>query len=161
MYILKKVDQQNLLRRFIRTGTLEGGWTWVYRDPSDNSEWILFRRHGERQGGGWPVLRTNPVPEQLADWMKQCFSSGNEDDIKGLAWELSSDFERWPRILDWLEANSAIYSKLQIGLFVKNLEVLQVCNKRSIIGKFPMEIDEDYHFFLTLAQRAGKLTETA
>jgi len=161
MYILKEEDQENLLRRFVLTGTLEDGWTWVYRDPADNSKWILFHHHGERQGGGWPVLRTNPVPEQLADWMMQCFTSGNEDDIKGLAWELSNNFERWPKILDWLEANSAIYSKSQIELFVNNLEVLHVWNKRPIIGKYPQEIDEDYHFFLTLAQRAGKLIETA
>jgi hypothetical protein len=75
--------------------------------------------------------------------------------------ELSNDFERWPKILDWLEANPAIYSKSQIGLFVNNLEVLHNWNRRSIIGKSPPEFDEDYRLFLTLAQRAEKLTETA
>ncbi len=161
MYVLKETDQQNLLQQFVLTGTLDGAWTWVYRDPTDNAEWILFLHHSERQGGGRPVLRTNPVPEQLPIWMMLCFSSGNEDDIRGLAWELSNDFECWPKILDWLEADSAIYSKSQIGLFVKNFEVLNVWNRRPINGKSPQEIDEDYHFFLTLAQRAGKLTETA
>ena len=161
MYILKEADQRKLFSQFIRTGTFEGGWTWLYTNPTDNSEWILFHHHSERQGGGWPVFRTNPVPEQLADWMTQCFSSGNEDDINGLAWELSNDFERWPKILDWLEATSAIYSKSQIGLFVKNLGVLHVWNQHPIVGKCPHEIDNNYNFFLTLAQRAEKLTETA
>jgi hypothetical protein len=77
VYILNMVDQQNLIRRFVLTGTLDGGWTQIFKDPTDNSEWMLFHHHGEWQGGGYPALRTNPVPEQLADWMMQCFPSGN------------------------------------------------------------------------------------
>jgi hypothetical protein len=161
MYIVKDVDQRLLLQKLVPTKLLDGGWTQVFSDPDANSEWILFRHHSERQGGGQPVLRKNPVPEQLSEWMTLCLSSGNEDDILGLAWELSRDFEHWPDVLDWLEKNSATLSILHIRLFLNNLEILHVTNRRSIIGKNASEIEDDYSYFSNLARRAGKLIGAA
>ena len=161
MYNLKSVDQQKLLQHLVPTHTLDGGWTQIFTDPANDSEWILFRHHSERQGGGDPVLRKNPVPEKISDWMMLCFSSGNEDDVLGLAWELSERFEHWQIVLDWLEENSAAFSKSQIRLFLNNLEVLHVWNRRPIIGKSAQEIDEDYHSYLNLAQRAGRIINAA
>jgi hypothetical protein len=72
MYIVKDDDQRLLLQKLVPTKLLDGGWTQVLSDPDTNSEWILFRHHSERQGGGQPVLRKNPVPEQLSEWMTLC-----------------------------------------------------------------------------------------
>jgi hypothetical protein len=157
MYILKQVEQKVLLKRLILTDTLDGGWTRIFIDPISNVGWFLFFHHPEMQGGGLPVLRENPPPKQLSDWLRVCFLSSNDDDIRGLAWELSSEYEQWPDILDWLVANFATISAMQTKLFIENLEILHTRNRRPIVGKTVEEIDKDYRFFMSLAQRARGL----
>jgi hypothetical protein len=112
-------------------------------------------------GGGMPVLREDPPPSTLPDWLATCFSSGNEDDIRGLGWELSTDFEKWPAILDWLEANSFKLSSSQVTLFIECLEILHPINRRTIVGKTFAEIEGDYHFFKFMAQRAKRILKVA
>src|SRR5689334_7805894 len=106
MYILKQTDQEKLRQRLIFIEKLDGGWTQIFRDPDTQTEWLLFHHHGELQGGGYPVMREHPAPEQLSDWLSKCFSSNDEDDTIGLAWEWSGDYEKWSQILDWLEVNA-------------------------------------------------------
>ena len=157
MYILKPTDQEKLRQHLILIEKLNGGWTQIFKDPDTNTKWLLFRHHSELQGGGYPVMREHPAPENLADWLSKCFSSNDEDDVTGLAWELSGDFEQWSQILDWLEANAAVVSKSHVRLFLNNLEVLHVMNRRPIVGKHSQEIEQDYQYFSTLAQRAGSI----
>ncbi len=157
MYILKQTDQEKLRQRLILIETLDGGWKQIFKDPNTHTKWLLFRHHGELQGGGYPVMREHPAPEHLSDWLLKGFSSNNEDDVIGLAWELSGDYEQWSQILDWLEASSAVLSRSQVTLFLNNLDILHVINRRSIIGKNSQEIEQDYRYFLNLAQRAGNI----
>jgi hypothetical protein len=161
MYVLKPSEQEKLLQRLVLIENLEGGWGAVYNDPSTNTRWLLFPHHSEMQGGGLPILREDPPPSTLPDWLAVCFSSGNEDDIRGLGWELSRDFEEWPAILDWLEANSAMLSPDHVSLFVESLEILHPINRRSIVSKTITEVEEDYHFFEHLAQRAKCISKAA
>jgi len=157
MYILNQDEQHKLLERLILIETLNGGWTKLYIDSNNNTKWLLFYHHGEIQGGGFPVLRENPPPNELTSWLRQCFSSGQDDDIRGLAWELSKEYEKWTDVLDWLENNSATLSTSHLKLFVNNLEILHVMNRRPIIGKITKDIELDYEFFISLTKRAKRL----
>jgi hypothetical protein len=157
MYILKQADQEKLRQNLIPVETRDGGWTQIFRDSNSNTEWLLFRHHGELQGGGYPVMREHPAPEHLNDWLLRCFSSNDEDDVIGLACELSGDYEKWSQILDRLELNASVLSKSQVRLFLNNLEVFNVMNRRSIVGKNAPEIEQDYQYFLNLAQRADNI----
>ena len=40
-----------------KLGTREGGWTTLYRDPTDGRYWEHTYPHGEWHGGGPPQLR--------------------------------------------------------------------------------------------------------
>ena len=159
MYILKHTEQKKLLEQLVLTDELDDGWTKKFIDPTTDTEWILYHYHNEMQGGGHKIMRENSVPEKLADWMNLCFSSGDEDDIIGLAWDLSIEHDRWPDILDWLETNSVDFSKPKVSLFLNNLEILHVVNRRPIVGKDAQTIEMDYLHFQQLAQRAENLME--
>lgn len=157
MYILNPSEQEKRLQRLILIESLDCGWSAAYEEPSTRNRWLLFRHHGEMHGGGLPVLREDPPPSTLPDWLAACFATGNQDDIRGLGWELSRDFEQWPAVLDWLEDNSAKLQPSQVKLFIESLEILHPDNRRSIVGKTFAEVEADYHFFVDLAQRAIRI----
>jgi hypothetical protein len=159
MYILKPTDQEKLRQRLVLVETRDGGWTQIFRDLDTQTEWLLFRHHGELQGGGYPVMRELTTSETLADLLSKCLSSSDEDDVIGLAWELSTDYEKWSQVLDWLEVHATVLSKRAVRLFLNNLQVLHVMNRRSVIGKKPQEIEQDYQHFRHLAQRAGNIIQ--
>lgn len=161
MYILDHDQQEALLRQLVLIEHRDGGWSATYNDPSTKKTWILFRHHGESHGGGMRVLREEPPPKLLSDWLTMCFSSGNSDDVRGLAWELSGGYDQWEGILDWLEARPVVISPGHLKLFIDNLEILPPRNRRSVVGKTIQEIDKDYDFFKGLSKRAKLLSETA
>jgi len=158
MYIISAIEQEKLLKHLVLVEKRDGGWSAIYKDPTTNTRWFLFRHHSEMHGGGLPILREDPPPPTLQDWLTMCFSSGRDDDIRGLGWELSKDFERWPIILDWLETNKTILSSEQISLFFKCLEIFHIMNRRAIVGKSSHKIDEDYQFFKQLTERARHIS---
>ncbi len=157
MYILDSHRLRNVRRNLERVDARDGGWTEIYRDSSSGQRWVLLHHHGEVQGGGIPFLRMDPPPAELSDWMSACFGTGLEDDAKGLAWELSTQCEQWPAALAWLEAHAYEVNARLVRLFLEQLEILHVRNRRPLLGKSRAEVEGDYAHFVALAQRARDL----
>jgi hypothetical protein len=51
-----RIIQHLIADHFVRAGSREGGWTALFRDPTDGSLWELTYPHSERHGGGPPTL---------------------------------------------------------------------------------------------------------
>jgi len=157
MYIVNADRQKQMLDRLIEVGAAENGWHTAYQLAESGQRFVRFFHHPESLGGGQPVLRTDPVPNNLAAWLHECFESPDRDDVVGLAWELSRAFEMWPAVLDWLETRSSVIGSDAARLFLTQLEILAPGNRRSILGKHLSEIDRDYAHFNALADRARRL----
>lgn len=154
MYILNADRQKHMLGRLIKVDATDDGWRTAYQHAETGQRWIRFFHHPESHGGGLTVLRTDPVPSDLASWLEECFDSPDPDDIRGLAWELSRAFEHWPAILDWLESRRSLISPDAVRLFLTHLEILAPGNRRSILGRHVSEIDRDTAHFTALTIRA-------
>ncbi len=161
MYVLKLEDQVQILQGLTLSETTDGGWTRTYRDPLTGEIWLLYHVHSETQGGGSPVLRKEPLPERLSDRLSMAFASGREDDIVGLAWDLSPEYESWPEVLEWLELKHGSLAKDAVASFIRSLSVLVAANRRPTLGKHYVEVIADYNHFLELAERARKLISAA
>lgn len=157
MYVLNADRQHHVLRRLTPLDGAQENWHAVFTDPKSGQRWVRFFHHSEAHGGAWPVLRTDPPPTQLAAWLAVCFRSGDSEDVLGLAWELSRDYELWPQVLAWLEAERQTIDAEAIRLFIKHLEILPSLNRRPTLGKDLTAIDEDHRHFVELSARARNL----
>jgi hypothetical protein len=161
VYVLKREDQEEILQRLTLTEVTDDGWTRKYRHPLTGEIWSLYYVYGELQGGGFPVLRKEPLPERLSDRLSTAFASGREDDVVGLAWDLSSEHEKWSEVLDWLEAKRGSLSTEAVASFIRCLSVLMPINRRPTLGKHYVEVVADHNHFLGLAERARRLIGVA
>ncbi len=161
MYILKHEEQEKILQKLSLIEVTEGGWTRRYRDPLTGETWTLYYVHSEMHGGGFPVLRKESLPESLLDRLSIAFASNREEDVVGLALDLSSEHERWPEVLDWLEKRRQNLSTEAVDLFVRCLTVMMPLNRRPVLGKPYEEVEADYSHFLRLAERAKGLVSGA
>ena len=157
MYILGKEKQQKVLKVLEFVSKSEGGWGQRYRDPLSGQEWISFQAHSEYHGGGIRVLRHDPPPAVIDNWLDLCFGSDSEDDFRGLGLELSNQFESWLQVIEWLEGNCSQFPQERVIGFIKQLGVLHPMNHRDPLRKSPIEVEADYHHFVELANRANYL----
>ena len=161
LYILDHEEQQKTLQKLSLIEATEGGWTRKYCDPLTGDIWVLYYVRSEMHGGGFPVLRKGSLPENLSDRLSMAFASNREEDVIGLAWDLSSEYERWPEVLDWLEENSESLSTKAVGLFIRCLTVMMPLNRCTTLNKPYEEVEADYTHFLRLAERAKRLVSGA
>ena len=133
----------------------------AFVDPESGQRWVRFFHHSEAHGGGWPVLRHDPPPTELPEWLAACFRSGDSEDVLGLAWEMSRDPELWPQILEWLESQRHAIDPETVRLFIKHLEILPTLNRRPTTGKHLSVIDADHRHFIELSARARNLIGSA
>ena len=159
MYILNQREQEKLVHDFVLLETLDGGWSRKYRNPRTNEHWLeFFISVGQ---GGITILRNEPPPADIAEWLEQSFSSNRQDDVIGLALELSEKYETWSEVVDYLEANKNRFSFEQINTFIERLTILHPINRKPIMDKHYTEIEKDYQFFYTLSERAKHLLNPA
>jgi hypothetical protein len=161
MYVLKREDQDAILQELTLIEITGEGWIRRHRHPLTGETWLLYYVRGEQQGGGFPVLREEALDEGLYDRLSMAFAGGREDDVAGLAWDLSSEYEKWPEVLYWLESNHGELPIDTVGLFICSLSVLTPMNRRPTLGKEYNEVMADYDHFLKLAERARRLSDTA
>ena len=126
-------------------------------EPETNQHWLLFYPQAEYQGRGPGVLRTDPPPDELNDWLSKCLLSGESDDAAEMAMEFNSRHEDWPQILTWLEQNAEMIAPESLDTFIKLLGTLNPMNREETLGKRYREITKDHQHFKDLAERAGDL----
>ena len=159
MYILNQQEREKLVRELVLLETLDGGWSRKYRNPETNENWLeFFISLGQ---GGITVLRNDPPPADISEWLEQSFSSNRQDDVIGLALELSEKYETWSEVIDYLEANKNRFSSEQINTFIERLTILHPINRRPTMNKHITEVERDYQFFCTLSERAKHLQNPA
>ena len=159
MYILNSSEQKEAIHNLVLTETLDGGWSRKYRNPGTNENWLEFYvSHGH---GGVTILRNDPPPANIAEWLEESFRSNRQDDIVGLALELSEKYETWSEVIDYLEANKNRFLSEQINTFIERLTILHPVNRRPTMNKHITEVERDYQFFCTLSERAKHLQNPA
>ncbi|HJU72500.1 MAG TPA: hypothetical protein VJ717_02055 [Gemmatimonadaceae bacterium] len=148
MYVLNADRQHRALRGLRPLDGSPDDWHMAFVDPESGQRWVRFFHRSEARGGGWPVLRHDPPPAELPEWLAACFRSGDSEDVLGLAWEMSHDPERWPQIVEWLETQRQFIDAETLRLFIKHLEILPTLGKHTSAN--------DRHF-IELGSRARKL----
>ena len=161
IYILNQHEQQKLIDTLQLVGKLEGGWRLQYLDPSSQQNWVLFYPYSKHHGGGFPVLRTDPPPDSLNEWLSYCLVSDREDDVKGIALEFKDRYDLWSQLLDWIESNLSMIPPDNLRSFLSTLTILNSRNRKDILGKHYLEIQKDHDYFIQLSERAKRLIGSA
>ncbi len=158
VYVLDRDKQMQFIERLSFVESTEGGWVRHFIDKETGQKWVLFHAHAEAQGGGLCILRTDPPPSSLAEWLVDSFFSRRRDDVRGIALEFSSRPEDWEEVIEWLEANQERLDKDEIAECLRTLGILHPVNRRDVIGKPYSEVSRDYRHYQDLAERAARLT---
>ena len=159
MYILDASEQAELIRGLVLIETLDEGWSRIYRNPVTGEKWLqTFVSSGH---GGATILRNDPSPTTITEWLEMNFSSNRQDDVVGLALELSEKYETWADVVEYLEANQARLDADKIAIFLERMNVLNPSNRRSSLNKHYTEVEKDYQYFRDLSERARRLLNTA
>ena len=139
--------------------TLDEGWSRRYQDPRTNESWLeAFISIGH---SGVTILRKDPPPENVAEWIEKSFSSNRQEDAVGLALELSGKHETWNEVVEYLEANKGQFAFDKVDTFIKQLTILNPVNRRPVMNKHYTEVEKDYEFFRDLSERARRLLNLA
>jgi hypothetical protein len=157
IYILDQQEQQKLIDALHLVEKLEGGWRLQYLDPASQQSWVLFYAYPEDHGGGFPILRTDPPPVSLNEWLGDCLVSDREDDVKGIALEFRDRYDLWSQVLDWIESNLSMIPADNLLSFLSTLTILNPRNRMDILGKHYSEIQKDHDHFVRLLERAKNL----
>ncbi len=159
MYILSPSEREEFIRGLVLTETLDDGWSRKYRNPVTGEDWLeIFVSIGH---GGVTILRNDPPPTNVAQWIETCFRSNRQDDVIGLALELSEKYETWAEVIGYLEVNKEKFEAEKIAAFIEQLTVLHSVNRRPTLNKHYTEVDKDYHYFYDLSERAKHLLNPA
>jgi len=155
MYILDSSKQAELISNLVLIETLDSGWSKRYQNPITGEKWLKFFVGAGH--GNFPILRNDPPPSDIAEWMEECFSSSDQDNVIGLALELSQKYETWGDVIGYLETNRGRFEAEKIARFIERLTVLSPINRRSTLNKHYTEIEKDAQYFRDLAERARRL----
>jgi len=154
MYILGIKKQDEVLETLEFFTSSDEGWVRYYRAPNTEQEWIMFYPQPESHGGGIRLLRKDPPPDDINDWIEYCFKSENPDDVNGLGLELSRKQDLWPDVINWLEVNYSNIEKERLVRFIELLGITIPMNRKNTIGIPFSEVEKDYQHLVDLSLRA-------
>ena len=152
-----------MIRTLRKKATSKDGWSHFYE--SEGHQWVLTHYHPESHGGGIPVLKKLPLLDvnQLIDL---ALTSTNKDDIIGASLELAEREryygEDFREIL--MEKLSTIdvpklsaFERERLILIIKNSELTDSTNRRSVDGKHWTDIQKDAEYFQHTSRQATEI----
>ena len=161
IYVLDPEEQAELLARLTPTDQYDHQWSCRYVDGETGQHWLAYFPEGALHTVGKRVLRLDPAPEPLAELLRACMTSVRLDDAVGLGIDLREEFEAWPEVIGWLEANRSLVLPAQMEAFLRRLSILMPVNHRPTLGKDAYQIEADHWHFQSLARRAQSLLDNA
>ena len=144
------------------------GWGTKYYNPIDNSNWILVKLETEYHGGSYPVLIKEPEPNQ-SELIEIALSTSDINVVATSASllmynerDLKKEFRK--ELIERLEShnnqlNSFEYERIKT--IIEDSGLYDSTNLKPIIGKSAVEVNEDYLFYKSIAERAKKIITTA
>ena len=123
MYVLDHKRQISLIREMIQLRKDNEKWEAYYHHPSTNVMWKSYFPKANDHDRGPKILRTEPVPVQLEEWLESCLIDADPEDARGLGIELSITPQNWDQLMEIIEANYRQYSRKQLSLFLACLGI--------------------------------------
>src|SRR5699024_7892376 len=114
MYVLDHNQQITLIREMIQLRKDSEKWEAYYHHPTTNVMWKSYFPKANDRNRGPKVLRTEPVPEQLEEWLDNCLIDAGLEDAQGLGIELSVNPQIWAQLMEIIEANYRQYNRKQL-----------------------------------------------
>lgn len=141
MYVLDYDRQVSLIRQMTQLRKDNENWVVYYHHPSTNEMWKSYFPRATKEQRGPKILRTEPVPEKLADRLDDCLESSIEENAIGLGIELSVEPDRWERIIEILEDRYKKYDRKQLKRFIDYLGIERPYELFREIEKDPEQVN--------------------
>ncbi|HLR76758.1 MAG TPA: hypothetical protein VK106_03800 [Balneolaceae bacterium] len=154
MYVINQKDQNVLLSEMTMlrkdSETLEA----YYHHPSTEMMWKSFFPRANAHRRGPKILRTDPVPEQLEEWLEDCLSDKNIENARGLGIELSALPHLWQDLLNIIEQDYRKYGRKQLRVFFKYLRINKYEELFKELNIDPKEIEIEKETLNKLSRRS-------
>lgn len=166
-YFICGQDQiESRVNGLTQTGASEDGWSVFYKDDIDQERWVLTTYHSEYHGGGVPVLQRLPLPT-ISELIEIAMTSAHKDDIIGASCELyeregkGENFrsELVGQLLQLEISGLSSFEMERIRLIIYNSQLYDATNRRGIVGRRIEEIQNDFEYFKSNAEKAKGLLD--
>ena len=164
-FILDKVRIDDLISQMELTSGAQDEWSFLYLDKKSGSTWQLTKFLSATDSSTVVVLKPYP-PLTMEELVIMAMTSSNRDEILGASMELQHR-----ELCDGLDFRSFLFAQMRgikydsISQFEKEriLTVITATsltdriNRRETLGKPPMQIFADAHYFNTIGSQAEEI----
>lgn len=139
MYIIDSSQQIQLINEMTQLRKDMEKWEVYYHHPFTNQMWKSFFPKATANNRGPKLLRHEPLPEDLREYLMICLNEDAPENAIGAGIEQSAQIEKWPEIMKILEQDRSQYERSQLRLF---LEHLNVENFRQNLDELELSVDD-------------------
>ena len=137
----------------VEIGTDDGGWTRHYRDPATDQEWTEYYPYLEDRSPSF--MRHRSVPSDLEHLLRECLSSSDKDEWRGVAAHVSGAFHT-VEVGNALAMVSPDLSRKALKVFGRYYEPY---DRRKIVGMHHTEVEQSYQEHLAAVSKINEITE--
>lgn len=123
MYIVEPNQQIELMKEMTQLRKDTENCVVYFHHTLNDQMWKSFFPRATKGELGPKLLRHDPLPESLEERLKICLDEEVPENAIGLALDLSTEMDQWPRILEILEQNRRALNAGQIRLFLDHLQI--------------------------------------
>lgn len=164
-FICNQTEIELKVKTLTKTGTSDCGWTDFYIDKSKNENWVLTRYENEYHGVGVTILKRLP-DLSIDEIINIAITSTDINNIVGASIELSErekykneDFRA--KLIDRLSlvdiSNTTEFEKERLKIIIYESKLYDATNRREIVGKNFVAIENDAQYFRRNAQEAKRI----
>jgi hypothetical protein len=151
---------EQLRERFTLVDKDNTNWTATYIDNDTGDKWLYYRVDTYLQGGGYPILGRQPLPDTKQLINLSLFSES--DDEIFAACRTLVDQEEIKKIdfrADLIYGLENINDKQRQEKVIKLTGLDSALNRQEILGKTVAQIDFDAKYYKDIADRANKIKQ--
>lgn len=160
-YLIADTEQiEQLIKRFKLVDKDDINWTATYFDNETNSKWFYYRVATDLQGGGYPILARQPLPD-TKELITLSLLSENDDEVFA-ACKTLVDNEEIKKIdfrSDLINELENIGDRQRQETVIKLTGLDNALNRREIVGKTYQQVEFDAKYFKGIADRATKVRQ--
>lgn len=152
----EKIEQLRERFKFIDKDNIN--WTETYIDEETNNEWLYYRVDTYLQGGGYPILARQPLPD-TKELIRLSLFSKNDDEVFAACRTLvdNEEIKKMDFRADLISELENINDKLRQERIINLTGLDKALNRREILGKSFEQIDLDGKYYEGIVDRASKL----
>lgn len=154
--------------QWTKLGETDDGWVVKYLNPINKSHWVLVRLETDYHGGGYPVLIQEPEPNQ-SELIDIALSTTDINVVATSASllmynerDLKQEFrEELIEKLESHDVNLNPFESERLKTIIYESGLHDSTNLRPIVGKSMEEVNNDYKYYKSIADRAKQIITTA